>query len=149
MNDRQHSSEQHASERHSVRHFFATFLFFASSLLLIVSGCSQPSGHTQIVPDSTLVLILTDLYTADAASTIRAEHRAGRPDSLMFQEMQLGTRDQIIEDHGVSVDQFTSAMQLFIADPPRYVALYNQVLDRLNLERRSSEADEDNRIPSG
>ncbi len=122
-------------------------LLFSFSVLLAVGGCGQPTGGIANIPDSTLVLVLADLYIADAASTIRSEHRVVDSDSLTFDEMQLGTRDQILNSHGISADRFAAALQPFIDDPPRYVALYNRVLDRLNLERRS--ADGSVGVPSG
>jgi len=114
----------------------ATLLVAAS--LLLHSGCSDPAGRSTVIPDSTLALVLSDLYLADAEFQLGALADSLESDSPGVPVTAGSARDSILASHGLDENTFMDAMEIYINDPDRYVSLFDQVLDRLNMSRQAT-----------
>ena len=56
--------------------------------------------------------------------------------ALVQDNDETSRRDSVLAAYGLSETEFMSAMEPYIKEPSRYVALYDQVLDRLNQKRQ-------------
>lgn len=108
------------------------FSLLSAGLLL---GCTGPSGDDDVLPDSVLALVLADLHLAGAELQFGALR-----DSLLLASIADGSekasRDSVLEMHHLTEETFNQALEPYIEDPSRFVALYSRVLDRLNLQRQ-------------
>ncbi len=136
------------SLRSYIRNPFAGIHFsgFRSLILLVacswqLAGCLDSADRLVNVPDSTLAKILADLHVESAALQLATSR-----DSLLLgalvQEDVTSSRDSVLAAYGLSETEFMNAMEPYIKEPSRYVALYNQVLDRLNQKRQRVGQDE-------
>jgi Domain of unknown function (DUF4296) len=128
------SSGELIRRRTEVNIIVLTLLLITGSF--ISSGCASGPKSASVIPDSTLVLILADLYVVDAAATLEQDDVSEIADSSILSGIVPASRDQVFDKHGVTDSEFEESMRPFVDDPARYVALYNQVLDRLNLIQR-------------
>lgn len=113
--------------------------YLSLPILMIVfgcAGCTTPIDPADSSVDSTLAVVIADLYLADAEFQIRALSDSLDPAILDLQTVSSPVRDSILASHGFTDDEFMTVMEAFIEDPTRYVGLYDRVLDRLNAEKR-------------
>ena len=92
------------------------------TLLLALPACSSFTSDAPPTADSTMVEVLVELHLADARRHIRRD----TPPTL---------RTDILERHGLDESAFEATITYYAEHPDAYIAVYDQVLDRLSAER--------------
>ena len=87
-----------------------------------LAGCAGEPAPQQVLPDSTMIRVISDLHLA----TARYELDDGAAPGL---------RDSVLAMHGLDSTAFEEAMAWYRAHPSEYAAVYGAVIDRLNAER--------------
>jgi len=103
--------------------------------MLFTSCQDQERSTAPLVADSVMVRIMADLHVADAGKYLDARE-ADWPSTLEdgTPTFTMGaTRDSILDAHGVSDERFRRQLDFLVEDPGRLLALYEQVLDELNV----------------
>lgn len=98
-----------------------------------VGGCQAQSGSTTL-SDSTIVLVLADLHVLDAGYYLQARDSnwtAVQDGAPLFETG--ASRDSIFEVHGITSAQFDAKVEELVEDPDRFLAIYEDVLDRLSV----------------
>ncbi len=101
-----------------------------------LAGCLDSENRPENVPDSTLAKILADLHVESATLQIEISRDSLLPGAPAQENNLTSGRDSVLTAYGLSEAEFMLAMEPYIKEPSRYVALYNQVLDRLNQKRQ-------------
>lgn len=96
----------------------ARLLAGMSAAALLTAACGRPPEAAPL-PDSTLVVVFTDLHLAGA----RLRLEPGVPD---------GQRDSVLQRHGVDPADFEASVAWLRDHPDAFVGIYGSVLDRLN-----------------
>lgn len=94
-------------------------------LVLIVASCGKGHGG-YLIPENKLVKILADVHLADAMTyNVRLRYVMSRRDSVSYYA-------PILNKYGVTRKQFDSTIAWYSANPEKYDAVYEKVLDRMN-----------------
>ena len=80
--------------------------------------------------------ILADLHVESATLQLKTSGDSLLLGALVQDNDETSRRDSVLAAYGLSETEFMSAMEPYIKEPSRYVALYDQVLDRLNQKRQ-------------
>lgn len=99
-------------------------------LLLYVVACSPPeeSVPAGIICRDSMVMILTDIHIAEAALQLRD---LGRNDTTRMEAY--GRYRYIFEKYGVKRTDFNESFTWYRNKPHLFHAMYDQVIDRLNV----------------
>jgi len=100
-----------------------------------LSGCGGSAERSKNVADSTVASILADLHVESATLQLEIPLDSLVPGTFEPEYTLTSRRDSVLAAYGLSEIEFMQAMEPFINDPSSYVALYDQVLDRLNQKR--------------
>ncbi|MCH8276297.1 MAG: DUF4296 domain-containing protein [Bacteroidetes bacterium] len=108
------------------------------AILLLSTGCIDPSSPANSIPDSTLAHVISDFYLADAEFQLDVLSDSLGPDATDALSAGKPLRDSILASHGLDEQAFMKSMEEYIDDPNLYVSLYDQILDRLIMERQAN-----------
>ncbi len=97
----------------------------AALIVPCLTGCSVFSDAPAPIADSVMVEVLIDLHLA----TARAD---------LYHDVPPTVRDSILARHALDTLQYHAALRYYSDHPEDYVALYNDVLNRLNEERQKT-----------
>ena len=97
------------------------YIFLLMVLALTYTGCEADVSPTPVLPDSTVVRVLSDFHLLNA----RAE---------LFHDVPPAFRDSIFLYHNVDSAAFRETMTFYVQHPEDYLKLYRKVLDHLNAE---------------
>ena len=109
---------------------------FLIAIVIFASACSSADRSEGVVPDSTLALVLADLHLVGARLKIEVTRDSLTLSSIADASVLSPERDSVLSVYGLSEEEFMAAMEPYLEEPTRYVALYNRVLDHLNSQRQ-------------
>ena len=91
--------------------------------LLLLAACSDLASEAPPVPDSTMVDVLVVLHLAEQREALQAD-------------LSPALRDSVLARHGLDTATYADAIAFYAAHPERYAGLYEDVIERLETERR-------------
>ena len=92
---------------------------FGILLWCVLAQCSGPQGPGPLASDSVAVALFVDLHLANARQELGLRSPA---------------RNSILAGYGLDSTGFAQVMDYYAHHPDRYVALYAEVVDRLNAD---------------
>ena len=103
--------------------------------VVLISACGDSPSPAQLKAesqtDSLVVRVLMDLHLTDAQAFLTARENAEDGNvgiaGLQFSDRSL--RDSVLRTHGLNEEGFVLMLEEQLANPERFLAVYNRVLD--------------------